>query len=148
MPTQSIAVVLDLIALQPGQGNHHQLRAGIGLQRCKPGRQGSLSLRGQETAFIDDTPAQRREGRIGEGLGRREDREQQAEQQSENSQRSARETHCAGAAVGVVAVGPTLKLTVGAVCAPGAATNNCMGSEPECSVLAQITLGKVRRVVL
>ena len=32
--------------------------------------------------------------------------------------------------------------------APGAATNNCMGSDPECSVLAQITFGKVRRVVL
>src|SRR5690606_16122502 len=43
---------------------------------------------------------------------------------------------------------PRLKLTVGALWASAVAVNNCIGLEPPCRVLAQITVGKVRSDVL
>ena len=43
---------------------------------------------------------------------------------------------------------PRLKFTCGALCASDVALNSSIGLEPDWNVLAQITLGKVRKVVL
>ncbi len=58
-----IAVVRDVIALQRGQGDHHHLAAGLGLQPGELGGQLLLGIGRQHMSVVDDPAGQGRKGR-------------------------------------------------------------------------------------
>ena len=66
-PTQLIAIILNGIALQIGNGGDDHLMAGLGLKVCQLAREVLLRLGGQEVCSVHHPPGQGREGRGGQG---------------------------------------------------------------------------------
>ncbi|MNE48178.1 hypothetical protein D3C80_1426250 [compost metagenome] len=96
MTTQLIAEVLDLLILQRGQGDDHQLIAGLLFQRGQLAGQGLFLFRAQQLGVIDHPPGQGRELDLGGQGGQGRQPKDEAEQQRRDQCRRAPVPHDEG----------------------------------------------------
>ncbi len=128
-----IAVVLDLIAAERRQGDHHQLARGLLLQGRQFRGQGGLDFRGQHMGVIHHPAGQG--GELGRrGAGRTLGPGRRREQERQQGQKARQAAHgLAGVVPGMgggepgAAPGVASKLTTGADWAEALAENRVIG---------------------
>ena len=70
MAAQPVAVVLDCVALQRGQRDHHDLIRALFLELLQTLGEVPLILGAQEVGVVDHSPRKRRKGRVGQRRAR------------------------------------------------------------------------------
>src|ERR1700722_3433982 len=132
-----VGVRFYLLAVERGDGRHHELDAGFVVERLQLGlKRGALTSR-DDIGLVDHAPGE-------QGIVRRRGERRTAENGSEQEDDKRRAKTPARRRVETA----DQNFTFGAACASSVAVNSAIGLFEEKKVEAQMTLGKVRNATL